>query len=263
MTLGGDEIARLAAQLDEAGLEGADMAQITHAYPRFDIGDAYAVQDELRRRTVARGARAVGFKVGLTAAADMAAIGAQGPCFGFLADSFVLPDGAVCVLGKMRRPKVEAEIVFVTKAPLKGPGCHIAAVVAATDFVLAGIEIVDSRYRDGQFDLNSMIADNACASRFVLGSRPVALEDVDLRTIGLVLEKNGQAVGFGAGAAVLSHPAAAVAMLANHLGARGEEIPAGALVFSGAVVNAVAVEAGDSVTLRMQGVGATGVRFVA
>lgn len=262
MTLGLAEIARLAAELDECAREGGDAAQVTQADGAFGIKDAYAVQDEIRRRKLAQGRRIVGFKVGLTSAAGRAALGAQGPCFGFLADDFALPDRGVCVLGKMRRPQVEAEIVFVTRAALKGPGCHIGTVLAATDFVLAGIEIVDSRYRDGQFGLPGMIAGNACAARFVLGSRAVRLDEVDLRTVGMVLEKNGKAVAFGAGAAVLSHPAAAVAALANHLGARGEQIPAGALVFSGSIAGAVPVEAGDSVNLRVQGMGSTGVRFV-
>jgi 2-oxo-3-hexenedioate decarboxylase len=88
------------------------------------------------------------------------------------------------------------------------------------------------------------------------------VDGVDLRTLGIVLEKNGRPVAFGAGAAVLGHPAAAVAMLANHLGARGESIPAGSLILSGGITEAVAVEAGDNVTLRVQGIGSVGVRFV-
>jgi 2-oxo-3-hexenedioate decarboxylase len=51
-------------------------------------------------------------------------------------------------------------------------------------------------------------------------------------------------------------------MLANHLGARGEEIPAGTLILSGGITEAVAVKAGDNVSLRVQGMGSTGLRFV-
>jgi len=84
---------------------------------------------------------------------------------------------------------------------------------------------------------------------------------VDLRTVGLVLEKNGQPVAMGAGAAVLGHPAAAIAMLANHLGRRGQEIPAGSLILSGGATEAVAVAAGDHVCLRVQGMGSTSIQF--
>ena len=151
--------------------------------------------------------------------------------------------------------------MFVLKHALKGPGGGIGAVLEATDFVMPGIEIIDSRYRDFKFDLKSVIADNTSSARFVVGGLPQAVSEVDLRTVGIVMEKNGEPVAFGAGAAVLGHPAAAIAALANHLGARGEEIPAGALILSGGITEAVAVAAGDSVTLRVQGMGSVSIRF--
>jgi 2-oxo-3-hexenedioate decarboxylase len=86
-------------------------------------------------------------------------------------------------------------------------------------------------------------------------------QELDLRTIGVVLEKNGEPVAFGAGAAVLGHPASAVAMLANELGRRGEEIPAGSLILSGGITEAVSVQKGDAITLRVQHLGSVGVRF--
>ena len=107
-------------------------------------------------------------------------------------------------------------------------------MLAASDVVLPGIEVIDSRYRDFKFDLKSVVADNTSAARFVVGGRIASARDVDLRTLGVVLEKNGQPVAMGAGAAVLGHPAAAVAMLVNHLGRRGQSLPAGSLVLSGA-----------------------------
>ena len=126
---------------------------------------------------------------------------------------------------------------------------------------MPGIEVIDSRYRDFKFDLKSVVADNTSAARFVVGGQAIRPEQVDLRTVGVVLEKNGEPVALGAGAAVLGHPAAAIAMLANHLGRRGQEIPAGSLILSGGVTEAVAVNAGDNVTLRVQGMGSVGLRF--
>ena len=154
------------------------------------------------------------------------------------------------------------EIAFDTSRTLRGPGCHIASVLAAIDFVIPGIEVIDSRYRDFKFDLKSVVADNTSAARFVVGGQPMSVSGVDLRTVGIVLEKNGVPVALGAGAAVLGHPAAAIAMLANHLGARGQEIPAGTLILSGGITEAVSVKAGDAVTLRVQHMGSTGMRFV-
>jgi 2-oxo-3-hexenedioate decarboxylase len=254
-------IEKLAEHLENCELEARDTTKITDDYPEMDWEDAYAIQYAIRDRKLARGARIVGLKAGLTSRAKMKQMGVDVPCFGFLADSFAVADGDEIDTKKLIHPKVEPEIAFMTKAALKGPGCHIGSVLAATDFVVPAIEIIDSRYRDFKFDLKSVIADNCSSSRFVVGGSATSIADLDLRTLGVVMEKNGVAVAIGAGAAVLGHPAAAVAMLANMLGERGEEIPAGTLILSGGITEAVSVAPGDSVSLRIQSLGSTSVRF--
>ena len=252
----------LAVRLEDCELQARDTTKITDDHPEMDWEDAYAIQEAIKQRKLARGARIVGLKAGLTSHAKMKQMGVDTPVFGFLADYFALPDGGECKAAELIHPKVEPEIAFVTKADLRGPGCHIAAVLAATDFVLPAIEIIDSRYRDFKFDLKSVVADNCSSSRFVVGGAIADPADVDLRTTGVVLEKNGEVVALGAGAAVLGHPAAAIAMLVNKLAERGEHLPAGTLVLSGGITEAVAVKAGDHITLRVQGLGSTSVRFV-
>ena len=262
MKLDQKTIAQLAEHLENAELQAFDVVKITDAYPDMDWDDAYAIQDEIRRRKVARGTRIVGLKAGLTSYAKMKQMGVETPCFGFITDYGSVPEGGEVKVSELIHPKVEPEIAFVMKHALRGPGCHIGAVLAATDFVMPGLEVIDSRYRDFKFDLKSVIADNTSAARFVVGGQALPVNEVDLRTVGLVMEKNGVPVAFGAGAAVLGHPAAAIAMLANHLGARGQEIPAGALILSGGITEAVAVAPGDNINLRVQGMGSIGCRFV-
>lgn len=262
MKLKKETISRLAEHLESCELQARDTVKITDEHPDMDWDDAYAIQDEIRRRKLARGCKIVGLKAGLTSHAKMKQMGVETPVFGFLADYYSVPEGGECKVSELIHPKVEPEIAFVTSKPLKGPGCHIGAVLAAIHFVMPGIEVIDSRYRDFKFDLKSVVADNTSAVRFVVGGRPLPVAEVDLRTVGIVLEKNGQPVLFGAGAAVLGHPAAAIAMLANHLGARGEHIPAGSLILSGGITEAVAVQAGDAIALRVQGMGSVGMRFV-
>ena len=261
MSLSPDTIARLAEHLETCELEARDTPKITDEHPGMDWADAYAIQDAIRARKTARGARIVGYKAGLTSHAKMRQMGVDSPVFGFLVDAFDVADGSGCDTARLIHPKVEPEIAFVLKRPLAGPGCHAAAVLAATDFVTTGIEVIDSRYRDFKFDLKSVIADNTSASRFVIGARAVRVDGLDLRTLGVVLEKNGRVAALGAGAAVLGHPAAAVAALANHLGARGESIPAGSVVLSGGVTEAVAVAKGDHVRLTVQHLGSASLRF--
>ncbi len=262
MALDDTTIARLAEHLERCQLEARDTTKITDDHPDMDWADAYAVQDRILQRKLQRGARVVGLKCGLTSHAKMKQMGVSEPVFGFLVDEFAVAEGAAVSTKALIHPKVEPEIAFVIKRELRGPGCHLAAVLAATDFVMPGIEVIDSRYRDFRFDLKSVIADNTSAARFVVGGNACAVDEVDLRLCGVVLEKNGWPVALGAGAAVLGHPAAAVAALANHLGRRGRSIPAGSVVLSGGVTEAVSVAAGDCVALRVQGMGQVSLNFV-
>jgi len=262
MALNATTIAALAEHLERCQLEARDTVKITDEHPALDWADAYAIQDAILERKRNRGARLVGLKCGLTSHAKMKQMGVEEPVFGFLVDEFVVADGADVRCAELIHPKVEPEIAFVLKDELRGPGCHVGAVLAATDFVLPGIEVIDSRYRDFKFDLKSVIADNTSAARFVVGGCARPAHAVDLRTCGVVLEKNGQPVALGAGAAVLGHPAAAVAALANHLARRGRSIPAGSLILSGGITEAVAVAPGDHVALRVQHLGSVSLRFV-
>ena len=262
MKLDKHTIAGLAEHLEAAELTARDVTKITDDHPEMDWDDAYAIQDEIRRRKEARGQRTAGLKAGLTSFAKMKQMGVDTPVFGFVSDYMARPDGGEIRMDELIHPKVEAEICIVTKAPLHGPGCNIAAVMAATDFVLPAVEIIDSRYRDFKFDLKSVVADNTSASRFVVGSRMRAVDALDLRTLGVVLEKNGRIVAMAAGAAVLGHPLTAVVMLANHLGARGQEIPAGTFIMTGGVTEAIAVAAGDHIAVRFQDLGQVSMRFV-
>lgn len=261
MALDKNTILGLAEHLETAELQAHDVTKITDEHPDMDWADAYAIQDEIRRRKEVRGQKTVGLKCGLTSFAKMKQMGVDVPVFGFVSDYMSRPEGAAIAVKELIHPKVEAEICVVTKAPLRGPGCHVGAVMAAIDFVLPGVEVIDSRYRDFKFDLKSVIADNTSASRFVVGGRPRNVEDVDLRTLGVVMEKNGKIVAMAAGAAVLGHPAAAVAALANHLGARGQEIPAGSFIMTGGVTEAIAVQAGDHIAVRFQDLGTVSLRF--
>lgn len=261
MNLDAATIAKLAEHVENAELQVHDITKITDDYPQMDWDDAYAIQDAIRARKIARGNQVVGLKMGLTSRAKMKQMGVETPVYGFLVDYFSVPEGDTIDTNVLIHPKIEPEIAFITKRELRGPGCHIGAVLAATECVLPAIEIIDSRYRDFKFDLKSVIADNTSSSRFVIGGNALNVSGLDLRNLGVVIEKNGHVVATGAGAAVLGHPAASVAMLANMLGARGQSIPAGTLILTGGITEAIAVTAGDHINVRFQHLGNVGVNF--
>ena len=261
-TLSKAQVEQLAEHLEKAELEAYEVTKITDDYPEMDYEDAFDIQWEIRRRKEARGTKIVGMKMGLTSWAKMKQMGVEKPCYGFLADYFSVPDGGEIQHDELIHPKIEAELAFVTKAPLKGPGVHIGDVLRATDFIMPAVEVIDSRYKDFKFDLKSVIADNSSSTRFITGGMMAEPADLDLKTIGVVMEINGEVVELGAGAAVLGHPAASVAMLANMLGERGEELPAGSFVMIGAITAAVQVNKGDSFMVRYQGLGTVSGKFV-
>jgi 2-oxo-3-hexenedioate decarboxylase len=262
MTLSDEIIASLAEHVENAELNKAPIEKITNDYPDMDWEDAYAIQYAIRQRKLDRGTRLSGLKMGLTSYAKMKQMGVETPVYGFLTDYGSHADGADIDTSAYIHPRIEGEVGVVTKSVLKGPNCDIETVLAALDFALPAVEIIDSRYENFKFDLKSVVADNTSAAGYVTGSNMKKVEELDLPTLGIVLEKNGEVVELGAGAAVLGHPAESVAMLANMLSERGEEIPAGTFIMTGGITAAVAVEKGDIINMRCQDIGSVSMRFV-
>lgn len=262
MALDKSTIEKLAKHCEDAELKAYEITKITDDYPDMTYEDAYDIQWTARKAKEARGHKIVGMKMGLTSQAKMKQMGVPNPCYGYLADYFAFGDGAEIKIDELIHPKVEAEIAFVLKDDLSGPGCHIGDVLAATDFVMPAVEIIDSRYKDFKFDLKSVIADNSSSSRYVTGGRMRDIKDLDLKTLGVVMEINGEIVQLGAGAAVLGHPATSIAMLANMMSERGEILKAGSYILSGAITAAVSVKKGDNVTVKFQDLGSLSFRFV-
>ena len=260
MALSASVISDLAGVIDDAQRNAADIVKLTDSQPDMDVADGYAVQAELCRRWLAAGRRLTGYKGGLTSKAKMVQMGLDAPVFGVLMGDTCVPDGDVVDMAGLIHPKVEAEIAFVTSRELSGD-VSIDEVLAATEFVLPAIEVIDSRFKDFKFDVQSVIADNTSAARYVVGGAPRRPAGLDLRLLGVVMDRNGELIGTAAGAAVMGHPAASVVALVKWLADSGQALPAGSLVMTGGVTEAVAVHAGDHVTARVQDLGTVGVRF--
>lgn len=262
LTLSREAIVRLCERVEGAQTRAYAIPKLTDEYPNMTIADGYAVQSELRKRFLAKGHKLVGWKAGLTSKAKMKQMGVDVPSIGFLTDKMARPENSAISVGDLVHPRVECEVAFVMKHALQGPNCTLQMVLEATDYVLPAVEIIDSRFSGFKFDLASVIADNGSSARFVGGGRARYVEDVDLRTLGAVLEKNGEIMALGASAAVMGHPAQAIAMLVNILAELGEHLPAGSFVMSGGITEAIPVKAGDNVVARFQELGSVSMRFV-
>lgn len=257
-----DLIQQLGDELFDALQNRNTLAPLTSRHPDITITDAYQIQQRMMARRLAAGERVIGKKIGVTSKAVMNMLGVYQPDFGWLTDGMVYNEGEAIPANTLIQPKAEGEIAFMLKKTLKGPGITAADVLAATDGVMACFEIVDSRIQDWKIKIQDTVADNASCGVFVLGDRLVDPRDVDLATCGMVLEKNGEIVATGAGAAALNHPANAVAWLANTLGAHGIALEAGEVVLSGSLGIMVPVTAGDNLRVTIGGIGGCSVRFV-
>lgn len=262
ITISKQDIAHLCDLVEGAQVGAYAIQKLTEEYPAMTVNDGYAVQSELRRRFIAKGSRQVGWKAGLTSRAKMIQMGVHFPAIGFLTDDMARPEGSAIKTSDMVHPRVECEVAFVTKKLLKGPNCTLQDVLDATDYVLPAVEVIDSRFSGFKFDLPSVIADNCSSARYVGGGRARYPADIDLRTLGVVMEKNGEIVATGASAAVLGHPAEAIAMLVNALAEQDEVLLAGSFVMSGGITEAIPVKPGDNIIARFQELGSVSMRFV-
>jgi 2-oxopent-4-enoate/cis-2-oxohex-4-enoate hydratase len=235
---------------------------LTNRHPEITVENAYRIQQHLNARRVAAGETILGKKIGVTSQAVMNMLGVNQPDFGMLTDAMVYNEGEAIDAKTLIQPKAEGEIAFLLKKDLVGPGVSAADVLAATEGVMACFEIVDSRIRDWKIRIQDTVADNASCGVFVLGDRVVDPKRVDLQTCGMVLEKNGEVVVTGAGAATMGSPLTAMAWLANTLGRLGMPLKAGEVVLSGALGAMVPVKAGDSLRVAIGGIGGCSVRFV-
>ena len=129
---------------------------------------------------MAEGRRQAGWKAGLTSKAKMDQMGVRVPSIGFLLADMARAEGSVVRTDDLVHPRVECEIAFVTKAKLAGRDCCREDVLAATDFIVPAIEIIDSRFSGFKFDLPSVVADNGSSARYVTGGRALRPEEVQL-----------------------------------------------------------------------------------
>ncbi|TXS43976.1 2-keto-4-pentenoate hydratase [Streptomyces sp. or43] len=256
-----EAVARAAERIDEARRTGIPCDPVRVLLPAGDLDAAYAVQSVLTERRLSEGRRVTGWKIGLTSAAVQAQLGVDTPDFGPLMDDTAVPDGAEIGWGSVLQPKAEAEVALVLEHDLTHERHTVADVIRATAFALPAIEVVGSRIRDWDISAVDTIADNASSGAYVLGTRPVPLRELDLRTAGMVLERRGEPLSTGAGVACLGNPLHAAVWLADTLVRLGRPLRAGDTVLTGALGPMTGVEPGDVLEARIDGLGSVRAAF--
>ena len=238
---------------------------LSKRHPDIQVEDAYQISLHMLQRRLADGERVVGKKIGVTSKAVQDMLGVFQPDFGFLTNTMQVVNGQTLSLqhDKLIQPRAEAEIAFMLKADLQGPGVTLQDVLAATDWVAPCFEIVDSRIRDWKIKIGDTVSDNASCGVFVIGDARIDPRALDLAQAAMVMTKNGEVVARGLGSAVQGHPAQAVAWLANTLGAYGIPFKAGEIILSGSLGPLFPAAPGDSFWMEIAGMGECRVQFAA
>ena len=254
-------IKSIAERLRKAAETGTAIAPIREELAEGGVAAAYAVQQANTDHYVKQGRRLVGRKIGLTSKSVQKQLGVDSPDFGMLFADMALYDGEEVTLGKVLQPKVEAEIAFVLERGIEHADASLADVISAIAYALPAVEIVGSRIEKWNIKLLDTIADNASSGLYALGTEPRRLDQVDLRLCGMVMERRGEIVSVGAGAACLGHPLNAALWLARTMASVGAPLKAGDVIMTGALGPMAGVVPGDTVEVRISGLGSVRTTF--
>jgi 2-oxo-hept-3-ene-1,7-dioate hydratase len=234
--------------------------QLSKSLPDMTLEDSYDVQRRFADLRVARGARVIGRKIGLTSRAMQMASKMTEPDYGVMFDDAMFKDGANIQASRFIKPRLETELAFIMGEDLKGTGCQMHDVMRATGYVTPALEIIDYRTEVPR-SIVDMIADNAAFAALVLGGRIVRPFDIDVRWVAATLSKNGIIEESGVSAAVMGHPAAGLAWLVNKLAPLGDGLKKGDIVLGGSFTRPVDVAAGDVIQADYGPLGSIGVSF--
>lgn len=251
----------LAARLRDAETSRNTIAPVRGEIASDDVATAYAVQQANVDARVAAGERIVGRKIGLTSLAVQQQLGVDQPDFGALFASMAYGDSEPIPLSTLIQPKVEAEIALVLEHDLTHEKHTFVDILRASAYALAAIEVVDSRIRNWDIRFVDTVSDNASSARFVLGSRPVPLAQIDLSACAMTLSRDGEVLSRGSGAACLGNPLNAAVWLADRMAQLGTPLRAGDVVLTGALGPMVAVTQPGTFTAQIDGLGSVRATF--
>ncbi|HKX64921.1 MAG TPA: fumarylacetoacetate hydrolase family protein [Rhizomicrobium sp.] len=228
--------------------EGTQLEELpAHLRPK-DRAEAYRVQAYIEEFTAQP---LYGWKIAATSVAGQRHIGVDGPLAGRILAERVIADGGVFVLGGNLMRVAELEFAFrmgQDLAPRQEPYAQ-DEVLACVASLHPAIELPDSRFVHFEsVGLAQLVADNACAHRFVLGPAT----DRNWRALDLAAHpgqafRNGELAEQGRGANVLGDPRIALTWLANELSRHGMALKAGQVVTTGTCVKPLAIAVGDQI----------------
>ncbi len=190
------------------------------------------------------------------------ATGITEPDYGVMFDDTVYDTGAEIPVDQFSNIRIEVELAFVLKAPLEGPHCTLQDALAAIDYAVPALEVLNSHIELEGRTIVDTISDNAAYGAMVLGSVHKRSDEIDLRWVPALLYRNGEITETGVAAGVLDHPARGVAWLANKFSRHGARLEAGEIILAGSFTRPMWVSRGDEVLADYGPMGKITCRFV-
>lgn len=257
-----EDVSRIAEELAEADRTHGVIPRITARHPEATVEDSYAIQGVWRDRMVASGRRLVGRKIGLTSKAMQQATGITEPDYGVMFDDTVYHSGDSVPVDHFSNVRIEVELAFVLASPLEGPDCTLEDALAAIDYAVPALEVLNSHIELEGRTIVDTISDNAAYGAMVLGIEHRRPDEIDLRWVPGVLSRNGEIEETGVAQGVLGHPATGVAWLANKIHQHGARLEAGEIILAGSFTRPVWVSRGDEVRCDYGPMGVIECRFI-
>jgi len=267
VSLSSEQVSRTAAKLLEAERSGQQIGLLSLEFPDLDMDDSYRIQAELMAQKVAAGRKIYGWKIGLTSRAMQSALNITTPDSGVLFDDMHFDSGETVLAGRFIQPRIEAEIAFVMKSAIAGENVTRKDVIAATDYVLPSIEILDTRIVRVDKDTGKIrvvfdtISDNAANAGVVLGAEKHSIDAHDLRWVGAIVKRDGTVEETGLGAGVLNDPIESVVWLARRMAAYGQQIEPGQVILSGSFIRPVECPSGTQIDADFGAFGQVSIAF--
>lgn len=202
---------------------------------KFDKETAYRICLALRENHAANGDPQVGWKVGLTAKAIRAQVGATEPSFAVLFKNGRWPSGVTHPFADLTTPAWENELCLTMGKTLKGKGISEDEAAAAVATVAPAFEILERRAPPSKGASALSAADNGQQRAFVVGEETKfdpAIHDLAKASVDLYV--NGEFVEKAYGVEVMeSSPIASIVWLAEQLSRFDLALEAGSAVMTG------------------------------
>lgn len=228
------------------------------------VGDAYRIQAEVARGLLPADGRMIGYKAACTSAIAQAALRIDHPVFGRLLSHSSHTSGVVLRASDFVHRVVEAEFAFRVRRDVEAMtgGYDVESIRGCIDAVIPSIEIVDYRYESWTIGAAQVAADNAIHGCWISGSPLTIWQHLDLEACRVDVTRNGEVVTTGSGAAVLGHPLAVMAWIANELPRYGLALHAGDVVTTGVTTDVFEAGAGDRIEASFEDLGSVAVSFI-